>query len=274
MSAEVADLALEFLRRRPVKTLDITGGAPELNAHFRRVVSATRALGVKVIDRCNLTVLEQPGQENTAEFLASEQVEIVASMPCYLEDNVNAQRGKGVFEASIRSLRQAQRAGLRPRGLGPHAQSGLQPARPVVAAPAGGARSRLQAHPRRAARRRVQFALHARQHADPAVRFNADLARHVRPISRAAPARPPGRQPRRRDVPQSHLGGLARICLRLRLQPDARPAADARRQARPPRPNSSPTDIENHPIRVAGHCFGCTAGQGSSCGGALKEAAE
>ena len=95
MAADVADLALEFLERRRIATLDITGGAPELNAHFRRMVTAARDMGVKVIDRCNLTVLEQAGPGRPAEFLADEQVEIVASMPCYLEDNVERAARQG-----------------------------------------------------------------------------------------------------------------------------------------------------------------------------------
>src|SRR6266436_5693704 len=111
MPAEVVDIVLAFLARRQVMTLDITGGAPELNPQFRRLVSAARALGLRVMDRCNLTILEEPGQEDLAEFLAREQVEIVASMPCYLEENVDRQRGKGVFEASIRGLKTLNRLG-------------------------------------------------------------------------------------------------------------------------------------------------------------------
>ena len=111
MSGEVADLALAFLERRNVSTLDITGGAPELNPHFRRLVSAARAMAVRVIDRCNLTILEVEGQDDLAEFLAREAVEIVASMPCYLESNVDQQRGKGVFDASIRGLRRLNALG-------------------------------------------------------------------------------------------------------------------------------------------------------------------
>src|SRR5688572_22716595 len=84
MPAEIADLALEFIERRNVGTLDITGGAPELNPNFRRLVTQARAMGVHVMDRCNLTILEE--QDDLAGFLAHEQVEVVASMPCYLED--------------------------------------------------------------------------------------------------------------------------------------------------------------------------------------------
>src|SRR5262245_64669901 len=118
MPAEVVDLVLDFLDRRHTPTLDITGGAPELNAHFRRLVSDARAMGVRVMDRCNLTILEVPGQEDLAAFLASQQVEIVASMPCYLIDNVDRQRGKGVFDGSIRGLQRLNALGYGHDGSG------------------------------------------------------------------------------------------------------------------------------------------------------------
>src|SRR5262245_7362273 len=105
MDGATAELVIEFLARRRIFTLDITGGAPELNAHFRRLVTAARDMGVKVMDRHNLTIQEQPGQEDLAAFLAANQVEIVASMPCYLQDNVDKQRGKGVYDGSIRALK-------------------------------------------------------------------------------------------------------------------------------------------------------------------------
>src|SRR3954464_11737040 len=94
MSSEVADLVLAFLERRHIPTLDITGGAPELNPQFRRLVMAARALGTRAIDRCNLTIREEPTQEDLAAFLAHQGVEITASLPCYSADNVDRQRGK------------------------------------------------------------------------------------------------------------------------------------------------------------------------------------
>ncbi len=118
MSRETVSEVIAYLKVSGAKTLDITGGAPELNPHFRSLVLAARNLGVQVIDRCNLTVLEQPGQEDTARFLAAHQVEIIASLPCYLEENVNAQRGEGVFEASIRSLRTLNALGYGRNGSG------------------------------------------------------------------------------------------------------------------------------------------------------------
>src|SRR5574341_354829 len=105
MSRETISDVIAFLKASGTKTLDLTGGAPELNPHFRGLVLAARNLGVHTIDRCNLTILEQPGQEDLAQFLAANAVEVVASLPCYLEENVNAQRGKGVFESSLRALR-------------------------------------------------------------------------------------------------------------------------------------------------------------------------
>src|SRR5204863_7736396 len=105
MSREIVLEVLNFIGQKKIRTLDITGGAPELNPHFRELVTRARALGAHVIDRCNLTVLEEPGQEDLAEFLAREDVEIIASLPCYTEELVDRQRGKGVYETSIRALR-------------------------------------------------------------------------------------------------------------------------------------------------------------------------
>ena len=104
MTLATANAVLEYLEAAGIGTLDITGGAPELNPVFRHVVIRARRLGVHVLDRCNLTVLEEPGQEELPEFLARHAVEIVASLPCYLEENVDRQRGKGVFRSSIRAL--------------------------------------------------------------------------------------------------------------------------------------------------------------------------
>ncbi len=118
MDAATAGQVLSFLASSGVRTLDLTGGAPELNPSFRRLVSAARALGIRVIDRCNLTVLEEAGLEDLAEFLASHGVEIIASMPCYLEENVDQQRGKGVYASSIRMLKKLNSLGYGVEGAG------------------------------------------------------------------------------------------------------------------------------------------------------------
>lgn len=105
MSAEVADACLGLLQSGKIATLDITGGAPEMNPQFRRLAASARALGCRVIDRCNLTILVAPGFTDLPEFLAEHQVEIVASLPCYLEANVDKQRGDRVFQRSLEALR-------------------------------------------------------------------------------------------------------------------------------------------------------------------------
>src|SRR3990170_6685987 len=118
MSHETVADVLSVLAVCGMKTLDVTGGAPELNPHFRDLVARSRELGVHVLDRCNLTILEEPGQEDLAEFLAAERVEVVASLPCYSAENVDRQRGKGVFEASIRGLRRLNALGYGRVGSG------------------------------------------------------------------------------------------------------------------------------------------------------------
>ncbi|NOQ89072.1 MAG: radical SAM/Cys-rich domain protein [Gammaproteobacteria bacterium] len=141
MTAETIADVLNFLQNKDITTLDLTGGAPEMNPHFFSLVKQARELGVHVIDRCNLTVLLEKGFEKTASFLAENDVEIVASMPCYLEENVDAQRGKGVFSDSIEGLKLLNQYGygvddklqlnlvFNPQGIDlPPSQSELEPA--------------------------------------------------------------------------------------------------------------------------------------------------
>ena len=111
MSRETMALCLDVLARAGVPTLDVTGGAPEMNPHFRWLVSEAHALGRHVIDRCNLTILLAPGFDDLPEFLAERRVEIVASLPCYLPQNTDAQRGEGVFEKSMTALRRLNAVG-------------------------------------------------------------------------------------------------------------------------------------------------------------------
>ena len=111
MDKETIDLILAFAVQNQIKTFDLTGGAPEMNPHFRYLVTQATQLKVKVIDRCNLVILEEENFEDLAEFLAQHKVEIVASLPCYLEDNVDKQRGKGTFSRSISALKRLNALG-------------------------------------------------------------------------------------------------------------------------------------------------------------------
>ncbi|MEX1056977.1 MAG: radical SAM protein, partial [Natronospirillum sp.] len=105
MALETVDLILQFIKARNIRILDLTGGAPEMNEHFRYLVREARKLGVEVIDRCNLIILNEEGYEDMADFLAEEKVVVTASLPCYEESNVEQQRGKGVYNGSMEALR-------------------------------------------------------------------------------------------------------------------------------------------------------------------------
>lgn len=118
MALEHINDILNFIKNNNIKKLDLTGGAPELNKHFRYLVTEARALNVSVIDRCNLTILNEDGQQGLAEFLADNQVEVVASLPCYSKVNVDEQRGKGVFEQSISGLKQLNALGYAKKDSG------------------------------------------------------------------------------------------------------------------------------------------------------------
>jgi radical SAM/Cys-rich protein len=111
MARETMETALQFVDKYQLEQLDLTGGSPEMNPDFRWLVQEARRQGLHVMDRCNPTILVEPGFEGTAEFLAEQQVEVIASLPCYLEGNVDAQRGKGVFMASIKALRKLNSLG-------------------------------------------------------------------------------------------------------------------------------------------------------------------
>ena len=111
MTPETIGDVLNFIENKAIRTLDLTGGAPEMNPDFFHLVEVARAMGVHVIDRCNLTILTEKGHKETAAFLAENNVEVIASMPCYLEENVDAQRGKGVFSRSIEGLRLLNQVG-------------------------------------------------------------------------------------------------------------------------------------------------------------------
>ena len=274
MSGETADTVLQFLDRRRIAALDITGGAPELNPHFRRIVTTARGMGVHVMDRCNLTIMEVEGQEDLPEFLAREQVEVVASMPCYLEDNVDRQRGKGVFDGSIRGLQRLNALGYGRDGSGLVLNLVYNPQGPSLPPP----QAALEADYKRVLG------------ADYGIVFNRLYTLANMPIQRF------GSTLISKDQFDSYLdllqhahldANLEGVMCRNLISVDWRgevydcdfnqmlglPMALGEK----PRVHLSElmdATLDGNPVRVAGHCFGCTAGQGSSCGGALKEAAE
>ena len=272
MSRETIDTVLAFLSANPaVRTLDLTGGAPELNRHFRYLVTAARGRGVRVIDRCNLTILEEPGQEGLAEFLAEQRVEVVASMPCYLEDNVDRQRGKGVFDASIRGLQRLNLLGYGLPGSGLPLNLVYNPQGPSLPPPQEALEHDYKQH----------FALHF------GVVFNHLFTLANMPIQRfgsmliskgqfasymsllkSAHCEDSLQQVMCRTLVSVDWQGYLYDCdFNQQLGLPIRAAGKSRTHLQ----DISAGQIEGQPIRVADHCFGCTAGQGSSCGGALAE---
>ncbi|MDA3920087.1 MAG: arsenosugar biosynthesis radical SAM protein ArsS [Salinisphaera sp.] len=273
MDRATIDVAIEFLRTQGVRTLDVTGGSPEMNPYFRDLVRAARSLGVHVMDRCNPTILNEPGYAWVADFLAENQVEVVASLPCYTEQNVDQQRGKHVFERSIEALRQ-----LNQRGYGQR-DSGLE--LNLVYNPSGATLPPPQA----------QLEDDYRQHLfdEHGIEFNRLFTIANMPIKRFGSMLISKNQfgdymrllknaYRRenlanvmcRDLVSVDWRGYVYDCdfnqmLEMPLGATGRPHTHLR--------DLLQQDLTNAPISVADHCYGCTAGQGSSCGGALRGAA-
>ncbi|MBX9777915.1 MAG: arsenosugar biosynthesis radical SAM protein ArsS [Xanthobacteraceae bacterium] len=275
MAADVADLALAFIERQRLATLDITGGAPELNPHFRRLVTSARARGVRVTDRCNLTILEEPGHEDLAAFLAREQVEVVASLPCYLESNVDRQRGKGVFERSIRGLRRLNALGYGRDGTSLVLDLVYNPQGPSLPPP----QQALEADYKRAlGRHGIVFNRLLTLANMPINRFGSMLAikgefdRYLG-VLRAAHADANLNHVMCRTLVSVDWEGFVYDCdfNQMLALPLAGPGVHGTRQ-RVHLSDLLDADLAGNPIRVAGHCYGCTAGQGSSCGGALAAA--
>ncbi len=269
MDAATVDLVLEVLVRREVGTLDLTGGAPELNPHFRRLAVAARALGVHVIDRCNLTILSEPGQDGLDAFLAGHGIEVVASLPCYSAANVDRQRGAGVFERSIAGLRRLNALGYGRPGTGLVLGLVYNPQGPVLPP----AQQRLEADYRR------ELAEHF------GIEFNALYVLANMPIRRFGSTlvskgqfRPYMELLRGAFVAANLETVMCRSLVSVDWQGWLHDCDFNQMLGLPMRLNASARghlrdllahDPDGADIRVADHCYGCTAGQGSSCGGAL-----
>lgn len=267
MDRDTLELIVPTIKARGIKTLDLTGGAPELHDDFRYLVAAARAAGVHVIDRCNLTILFEPGQDGLAEFLAENHVEVVASLPCYSLENVDKQRGEGVFDKSIAALQKLNALGY------------------------GGADSKLRLNlvynPQGATLPPNQQALEINfkreLHNHFGIEFNNLYALANMPIKRFGSTL----------ISKGQFNGYLKLlkdnfieenldqvmCRSLlsvdwqgylydcdfNQQLDLSLGGGKRQHLRDVLEN----DLEGTSICVAEHCFGCTAGQGSSCGGKL-----
>ncbi len=268
MQAPTVDRILELLADAAhIHTVDLTGGAPEMNPQFRRLVRESRKLGKTVIDRCNLTILFRPGQAGTAEFLAAEGVNVVASLPCYTQDNVEKQRGRHVFDPSIRALQL-----LNSIGYG-KPDTGLQ--LDLVYNPVGASLPPAQASLQDDYKRELneQFG----------IVFNHLLTITNMPIKRFLhQLEREGRYETYMQVlldafnPQAALGVMCRNLLSVSWDGQLYDC-DFNQALELPLGGRQRTlwdidsfsQIERQPIAFANHCYGCTAGAGSSCSGAL-----
>jgi len=269
MSAQTAREVDAYIQRSGARTLDLTGGAPELNANFRDLVGSARARGVEVIDRCNLTVLQEPGQEDLAAFLAGHGVRVVASLPCYTPELVDRQRGKGVYERSIDAIRTLNALGYGEPGSGLELDLVYNPQGASLPPP----QAQLEADYKRILFERfgVRFSRLLTLANMPIQRFGSMLVSKGQFATYMALLRSAHRDENLAGVMCRSLvsvdwQGYVYDCdfnqmLGLPLRVAGRPRTHVSQLLR--------TSLEGNAIVVRDHCYGCTAGQGSSCGGAL-----
>ncbi len=275
MTRETVDRILSWQRRARLPVIDLTGGAPEMMPSFKYLVRSLRALDPEatIIDRCNLTILLDEGYEDMAEFLRAQRVEIVASMPCYSPENVNAQRGDGVFDASIAALGKLNALGY-----------GIDPALPLhlVFNPNGaklpGPQAGLEADYKRELRE--HFGLE----------FNRLYTITNLPVSRFASwLRHNGKYEEYLALlvasfnPATVEGLMCRDTVNVSWQGEIFDC-DFNQMMKLPLGGEGihgtylwdldPLQLNGRQITTAAHCFGCTAGAGSSCGGAIESEAE
>jgi radical SAM/Cys-rich protein len=270
MSLETADQVLALVAATGATTLDLTGGAPELNPHFRHLVRGARALGAKVIDRCNLTILFEPGHEDLAQFLATHQVEVVASLPCYTEALVDRQRGKGVYEKSVRAIRALNGLGYGREGTGLALHLVYNPQGPSLPPP----QEKLEADYKRVLGEHFGIVFNRLFTITnmPIQRFGSTLVSKGQFNSYMALLRSAHRDENLEGVMCRSLvsidwQGYLYDCdfnqmLGLPLVVAGRKRSHVREMLE--------RDLEGNVITVRDHCYGCTAGQGSSCAGALE----
>lgn len=271
MDKPTVDQVLDFIDRENIHTLDLTGGAPEMNPDFRYLVVKARELGVTVIDRCNLVILEEPGFEDLADFLAANQVEITASLPCYLEDNVDRQRGKGTFNASLSALKKLNRLG--------YGQTGGELRLNLVFNPQGGSLPPGQQALEEA------YKQHLLEHYG--IVFNKLFAMTNLPIQRFGSMliskglfndymqllKDNHRQENldsimcRNTLSVDWQGYVYDCDFNQMLQLPLGAFAGAQTHLR----DLLGQTLNGAAIAVRQHCYGCTAGQGSSCGGSLGQ---
>ncbi|TDJ30854.1 MAG: radical SAM/Cys-rich domain protein [Gammaproteobacteria bacterium] len=270
MTRETIEHLLPILEIPSVHTLDLTGGAPEMNPIFQEIVLEARSLNVKVIDRCNLTILLEPGFENLAQFLAENEVQIVASLPCYLEENVDGQRGKGVYQKSIDAMRLLNRLGYGQDGSNLTMTLVYNPIGPYLPPPQKDLESEYKTY------LYDHFGIVFNQLFTitnmPIARFGSTLIskgefeNYMNLLKDAFSAANLAGLMCKNQLSVDWQGYVYDCDFNQMLNmnitsPDSNEPLHIR--------DIVVNSLSNIPVKIADHCYGCTAGQGSSCGGAL-----
>ncbi len=270
MDIDTINLVLEVLEKNQIGTLDMTGGSPEMNPHFQYLVTEAKRLGVTVMDRCNPTILGESGYEYLPEFFAEHQVVVVASMPCYMEQNVDKQRGKGTYQESVEGLKKLNAVGYGKENSGLILNLVYNPDDAILPPP----QESLQAD--------YKTSLYD----EHGVEFNELFALANMPISRfgarlLAKNEYVGYMSLLRDA--FSASNLDTVMCRTMLSVDYQGfvydcdfnqmlglSTLATDNPKTHLRDLTMTDTAGRSIAVGEHCYGCTAGQGSSCGGALS----
>ena len=269
MSKKTMNQVRAFIKRVGAKTVDLTGGAPELNPHFRDFVRHLRDDDISIIDRCNLTILSEPDQSDLAKFLADQQITVIASLPCYTEDNVDAQRGDGVFQRSIKGLQMLNKLGYGQDESGLALNLVYNPTGPFLPPP----QNTLQ----------TEYKEHLWKHYG--VIFNSLLTITNMPIKRFGSTLVSRKQfdtymsLLKKNFDEKNLSSV--MCKTLvsvdwegyLFDCDFNQMLELNIENGNRKINVSDLEsdaLSGRKISVKDHCFGCAAGQGSSCGGSLQ----
>ena len=268
MSDDIIKLIPKVIISNNIKLLDITGGAPELHPKFKQLVEEVRSLNVEVMDRCNLTILTEPGHENLANFLALNKVQITASLPCYLKDNVDKQRGKGVFERSILALKKLNSYGYGVNDNALKLNLVYNPSGPQLPP----SQKELEDKYRYELNKRYGISF-----SNLFVLANMPINRYEKYLNLIGKLK----EYNKLLKDNYNSSNLNSVMCRTTLSVDWKGYlydCDFNQQLGMKRSGNVKhlddlliplMSLKNNPISIGSHCFGCTAGAGSSCGGEL-----
>ena len=269
MSDDIIKLIPRVIKANNIKLLDITGGAPELHPKFKQLVQDVRNLNVEVMDRCNLTILTEPGNEKLASFLASNKVQITASLPCYLQENVDKQRGSGVFEKSILALKQLNSFGYGIKDSGLLLNLVYNPSEPQLPP----SQKELEDIYRIELQERYGIFF-----SSLFVLANMPINRYEKYLKIIGKLKEYNKLLKNNHNPENLNSVMCRTTLSVDWEGylydcDFNQQLGMRRKGKIKHLDDlliPPVSLKNNPISIGNHCFGCTAGSGSSCGGELS----